>query len=331
MSMLTREQKLEIMRRMLRSRYFEEQVISLFDAGEFPGSAHVSIGQEAGAVGACMALSEGDYMVGTHRSHGHSVANNADPKGLMAELLGKVTGVNRGRGGSMHLADKKVGSLGETSILGSGLPIACGAALASKIRKTNQVALVFYGDGSANEGAVHESMNIASVWQLPVVFLLENNGVAVSTLAKDSSNVEDLCIRAAGYGMPGVKVDGQDPEAVYDVVLEAVERARSGGGPSIVEVKTYRFREHSEGAVFRVLARRGYRDPIEHQKWITQRDPILMYSKKLVAEGTLTEDEYEALRKREEDTIAEAIHFAKDSPFPQPEEAYVGVYSTPIE
>jgi len=198
MAGLLREQKLEMLRRMLRSRFFEEKVIELFEAGMFPGAAHLSVGQEAGAVGACFALEPGDYMAGTHRSHGHPIANNADIKYLMAEILGKATGVNRGKGGSMHLADKSVGSLGESSILGSGLPIACGAALASKIRKDGRVALVFYGDGSANEGAVHESMNIASAWKLPVIFALENNGVAVTTLAKDSSAVEDLYLRAAG-------------------------------------------------------------------------------------------------------------------------------------
>jgi pyruvate dehydrogenase E1 component alpha subunit len=330
MPSLSKDLKVEMLRRMIRSRLFEEKAMSLYDEGQFPGSAHLSIGQEAGAVGACCALETSDYMIGTHRSHGHSVAKNADVRGLMAELLGKVTGVNKGRGGSMHLADKKVGSLGETSILGSGLPIACGAALASKINKTGQVVLVFYGDGSANEGAVHESMNIAAVWKLPVIFVLENNGVAVSTLAKDSSAVEDLCIRAAGYGMPGMKTDGQDPELAYEAVKLAVDRARANEGPYVVELKTYRFREHGEGAVFRVLAKKGYRDIEDHERWINERDPISTYPQKLISEGTVTVDEYEKIVKSEKERIEDAAAFALESPYPDPEDAYKGVYSSPI-
>jgi len=327
MTILSKEQKLEILSRILRSRYFEEKVSELFEAGMFPGAAHLSVGQEAGAVGACFALASGDYMVGTHRSHGHPIANNADIKYLMAEILGKVTGVNRGKGGSMHLADKKVGSLGESSILGSGLPIACGAALASKIRKEGKVALAFFGDGSANEGVVHESMNIASTWKLPVIFALENNGVAVTTLSKDSSAIEDLYLRAAGYGMPGESVDGQDPEAVYAAVKKAVDKARRGEGPSLVEIKTYRFREHGEGVVFKNFTKTGYRDAIAHKDWIENRDPVKTYPAKLIACNVMTETEYNELCLTERERVEAAAAFAIESPFPEPGEAFEGVYA----
>ena len=329
MATLTKEQKKEMLSRMLRNRLFEEKAIELYDAGEIPGSAHLSIGQEACTVGACFVLHTDDYMIGTHRSHGHSVANNADVRGLMAELLGRTTGVNHGKGGSMHLADKKVGSLGETSIVGSGPPVACGAALASKIRKDGRVTLVFYGDGAANEGAVHEAMNLASTWKLPVIFVLENNGVAVSSLTTNTSNVEDLYLRAAGYGMPGEKVDGQDVEAVYNAVTRAAELARSGGGPSLVELKTYRYREHSEGKLFRSLANRNYRDNKQHEIWLNEKDPIALYSKKLIKEGIITEKDFENIRQAEIDRIEDAVRFAKESPFPDPSEAYVGIFSTP--
>jgi len=331
MSELTKELKLEMLNRMMRSRFFEEAAIAAYDTGEFPGSAHVSILQEAGAVGACVALEDGDYMIGTHRSHGHSVANNADVNGLMAELFGKVTGVNRGKGGSMHLADKKVGSLGETSIVGSGAPIACGAGLSAKLRGTDQVALVFFGDGASNEGAVHEAMNLAAAWNLPVIFALENNGVAVTTVSASAMKEQDLYKRAAGYGIPGEKVDGQDVVAVFEVVKAAVDRARQGEGPSLVEIKTYRAREHAEGALFRQFIKDNYRDPVEHDNWLENRDPIKLFSARLIEEGVITADEFKELEATELKRIEDAVAFAKESPFPDPAEAFTGVYSTPLE
>jgi len=330
MATLKREQRIEMLGLILRNRFFEEKAIEMFEAGEVPGQIHLSIGQEASNVGACYALNTEDYMVGTHRSHGHSIANKADVRGLMAELYGKVTGVNRGKGGSMHLADKKVGSLGETSIVGSGVPIACGAALASKIRKDGKIALVFFGDGATCSGAVHEAMNLAYVWQLPVVFVLENNGFFVLS-GKEMVGIEDLYLRAAGYGMPGEKADGQDPEAVYDAVLRAVEHARSGKGPSLVELKTYRFREHSEGKLMELLAKKNYRDPKVHEDWLTNRDPVKLYSARLIKEGVITEKEYEDIRKAEQERIEDSVRFARESPFPDASEAYTGIYSTPIE
>ena len=331
MANITKELKIEMMSRMLRSRFFEEAAIHAYKTGEFSGALHTSVLQEAGAVGSCVALRANDYMIGTHRSHGHSVANNADVNGLMAELFGKVTGVNRGKGGSMHLADKKVGSLGETSIVGSGAPIACGAGLSAKMRGTDQVTLVFFGDGAANEGAAHESMNLAAAWNLPVIFALENNGVAITTLSTDSVKEQDLYKRAAGYGIHGEQVDGQDVFAVYEAVKAAVDRARAGGGPSLVEIKTYRAREHGEGALFGQFASSNYRDPVEHQKWLNERDPVKLFSEKLISEGVLTEDEYRQLEESEKKRIEDAVAFAKESPLPDPEEAYTGVYSTPID
>lgn len=332
MSKITKEQQIEMLARMLRIRYFEEKAMDLYSKGEFPGSTHLSIGQEASIVGACMALRDDDYIVGTHRSHGHSVGKNADVKGLMAELLGKVTGVNRGKGGSMHLADKAVGSLGETSIVGSGPPIACGAALASKIRKTGQVCLVFYSDGAANQGAVHEAMNIAAIWDLPVIFACENNGVAVSTLSTYSSKLDYLSDRAVAYGMSGSHCDGQDPIAVYEMVSSAVAHAREGKGPSIVEMKTYRFREHGEGALFRALLKRDpyYRNIDEHNKWLNDRDPIKLFTARLLREGTLTESEIQAIKNEEMERIEDATKYAQESPFPDPSEAFTNLYTTPI-
>ncbi len=330
MDVLTNDKRIEIMRRMLRSRLFEQAVIRSYNAGEFPGSAHTSIGQEACTVGACIALEAGDYMIGTHRSHGHSVANNADVNGLMAELFGRSTGVNHGKGGSMHLADRAVGSLGETSIVGSGLPIACGAGLAAQLKGTDRVALVFYGDGAANEGAAHEAMNLAAVWNLPVIFVLENNGVAVTALSTESAKEPDLYKRAVGYGMPGEKVDGQDPEAVYAAVSAAIGRARRGDGPSLIELKTYRMREHAEGVLLEQFAATNYRDPDEHRIWVEQRDPVKNYAAKLLSDGVLDEHAYEELQAEERQRIDDAVAFAKSSPYPDPSEAFTGVYSTPL-
>jgi acetoin:2,6-dichlorophenolindophenol oxidoreductase subunit alpha len=242
---ISKEQLLEMYRRILRIRFFEEKVEALAAKGELAGAVHLSIGQEADIVGACMALRKDDYMVGTHRSHGHPIGKGADLKGLMAELMGKVTGVNKGKSGSMHLADFSVGSVGETSIVGSGLPTCVGAALGAKMQGTDRVCLGFFGDGASNEGTFHESLNLAAIWKLPAIFMCENNGFAVTTSARDHASVEDIADRAKGYGIPGVVVDGMDPLAVYEVVSEAVKRARAGQGPSLIEAKTYRFRHHA--------------------------------------------------------------------------------------
>ncbi len=322
---LTREQLTEMYRRMLRIRNFEQTAGALVDAAEVPGVVHLSIGQEATVVGACMALRTDDYMVGTHRSHGHPIGKGADLKGLMAELMGKSTGVNHGKGGSMHLADFSVGSVGETSIVGSGLPVAAGAALGAQVLGLDRVALCFFGDGASNEGTFHEAINLAAIWDLPVIFLCENNGYAVSTSATYSCSVKDIADRAKAFDIPGVAVDGQDPIAVYEAVSEAVKRARSGQGPSLIEAKTYRYDDHA----WRMVSPIAYRTDDEMAAW-KRRDPVPVFRAELIRQGVLSDaqaDEMEAQVRRE---VEEAVEYARRSPYPTPDEAYKGLYSTPV-
>src|SRR5882672_8021272 len=225
-------QRLEAYRRMLRIRKFEEEGVRLFLAGVIPGAYHASIGQEAAIVGACMALRKDDAMTGTHRSHGHPIGKGADLKALMAELMGKETGICKGRGGSMHLADKSVGIISESAIVGGGIPLATGVGLSAKVRKSDQVCLCFFGDGAVNQGTFHESLNMASLWKLPVIYLCENNGYAITTSVQISHAQTVVAKRAEGYAMPGITVDGQDVCAVYEVTSAAVARARRGDGPT---------------------------------------------------------------------------------------------------
>src|SRR6202049_354397 len=314
---LDNERLTEMYRRVLRIRVFEESVVTLQSKGEFPGAAHTSIGQEGEIVGACMALRLDDYMVGTHRSHGHPIGKGAQLKGLMAELLGKRTGVNRGKSGSMHLADFSIGSVGETSILGSGIPIAAGAALGAKMQGTDRVSLCFFGDGASNEGAVHEGLNLAAVWKLPVIYLCENNGYAVTVPAEKAISVRNISERAKAYDIPGVTVDGQDAIAVYEVVSEAVKRARAGQGPSLVEAKTYRFRHHAEGPLFDTL---NYRSEEELMRW-KGRDPLVLLRTRLFESGTLTEADAAQIEREVQDEVQAAITFARESAYPDPQEA----------
>ena len=248
---------------MLRIRLFDERASKMVKRGYIPGTVHTSIGQEAQVVGACMALRSGDHMTGNHRSHGHPIGMGSQLGPLMAELVGKATGVCGGKGGSLHLADYSVGSLGESGITGSSIPIALGAGLSAQVIGEDRVALTFFGDGAANQGVLYESMNLASAYKLPVIFLCENNFYALSTPAYTVTGGR-IVDRAAGFGMPGVRVeDGQDVMKVYEAVAEAVDRARRGEGPSLVEVMTYRFQEHSEGLRINV----DYRDAEEKEFW----------------------------------------------------------------
>ncbi|HXX77149.1 MAG TPA: thiamine pyrophosphate-dependent dehydrogenase E1 component subunit alpha [Ktedonobacteraceae bacterium] len=324
----TNEQLVEMYRRMARIRYFEENVVEMVASGEIPGAAHTSIGQEGEIVGACMALRSDDYMVGNHRSHGHPIGKGAQLKGLMAELLGKRTGVNRGKSGSMHLADFSIGSVGETSILGSGIPVAAGAALGAKMQGGDRVCLCFFGDGASNEGAVHEGLNLAAVWKLPVIYLCENNGYAVTVPAEKTVSVRDIAERAKAYDIPGVTVDGQDAIAVYEVISEAVKRAREGEGPSLIEAKTYRYRHHAEGPLFDSLQ---YRAEEEVMRW-KGRDPLDILRTRLIDNGILTQDEAEQIEQQAKEDVQSAISFARESAYPDPEEAFEGLYvhSIPI-
>src|SRR5215469_2150067 len=229
---MTRAQQREAYGRMLRIRKFEEEGSRLYSSGEIPGAYHASIGQEAAIVGACLALRDNDAITGTHRSHGHPIGKGADLKALMAELMGKATGICKGRGGSMHLADNSVGIIGESAIVGGGIPLATGVGLSAKVRGTDEVCLCFFGDGAVNQGTFHESLNMASLWKLPVIYFCENNGYALTTSIASSHAQPQIARRADSYGLPGVAVDGQDVEQVYEATLSAVRRAREGCGPT---------------------------------------------------------------------------------------------------
>ena len=325
---LPKEQYAELYRRMYRIRKFDEKAIELVSTGYIPGAVHMTIGQEGEVVGACMALRSDDYITGNHRSHGHPIGKGANVKPLMAELLGKKTGICKGKGGSMHLADFSIGSLGESGIVGSALPVATGAGLSAKLRGTDQVCLAFFGDGGANSGAFHEAINLAAVWKLPVIFLCENNGYAVMTPISQSAAVENIADRAVSYNIPGIVVDGQDALAVYEVVTTAVERARRGEGPSLVEAKTYRYREHAEfGGLDSAMP--TYRSQEEVEAW-RKRDPVLNFRHSVVESGELNENQVETIEEEVNQEIIEAVEFARSSPAPDPEDAFEDLYSNPI-
>jgi pyruvate dehydrogenase E1 component alpha subunit len=312
---------------MLSIRVFEERLAKMVAAAQVPGACHLSIGQEAAIVGSCMALRPDDYMTGNHRSHGHPIGKGAKLAPLMAELLGKSTGVCRGKGGSMHLADFSVGSLGESGIVGGMLPIATGAGLSAQLRGTDQVCLCFFGDGAANEGTFHESLNLASVWKLPVIFLCENNGYAMFTSQSQSTAIAHIADRASGYGLPGHIVDGQDVLAVHAIVSSAVERARKGEGPSLIEAKTYRYKDHSEFGGLKVTP---YRSEEEVATW-RAKDPLELFRKYLNALGEIDASAYEAIKHDVEKLVEEAVVFAHDSPVPAPEALYQDLYAAAVE
>ena len=323
---LTRLQQLEAYRRMVRIRSFEEEGIRLFKAGEIPGAYHASIGQEAAIVGACMALRDSDAMTGTHRSHGHPIGKGAALKPLMAELMGKETGICKGRGGSMHLADAAVGIIGESAIVGGGIPVATGVALAAKVRGIDQVCLCFFGDGAVNQGTFHESINMGSLWKLPVIYFCENNGYALTTALTNSHAQPSISHRADAYGIPGVVVDGQDFEAVHTATHAAVGRAREGRGPTLIEAKTYRFDEHEVGLV---VPGKPYRSQEEVERQKFELDPIKLFRERLAKRG-VGEDALDSIAEEVAAEVAEAIRFARDSRCPRPETLYDYRYAQPL-
>jgi acetoin:2,6-dichlorophenolindophenol oxidoreductase subunit alpha len=319
---------MEMLRRMLLIRRFEEEVVRLAERGEIVGAAHSYIGEEAVAVGACLALRDDDYMTGNHRSHGHPIAKGGQVKKAMAELFGKRTGFCKGKGGSMHLADFSVGILGESGILGSSIPTAVGAALGSKLQGNDRVAVAFFGDGASNEGVFHESINLAAIWKLPVIFLCENNQYAVTSSFKAMVATENISDRAAGYDIPGVLVDGQDAIAMYEVVSEAVARARAGQGPSLIEGRTYRYLDHSLG--LGRIVRAPYRTDEEVAVW-KQRDPITIHQQQLLSHGIATQAEMDQMDARVLQEIEEAVAFARQSPYPDPAELFEDLFANPIQ
>jgi pyruvate dehydrogenase E1 component alpha subunit len=316
---------LEGYRRMLRIRKFEEEAVRLTEAGETPGGMHSSVGQEAAIVGACLALRDDDYITGTHRSHGHPIGKGADLRPLMAELFGKATGICKGRGGSMHFADRRVGIIGESAIVGGGIPLATGAGLSIQIRGTDQVSLCFFGDGAANQGTLGESLNLAAIWKLPVIFFCENNLYAISTPVSQSHGQPDIARRGEGYGVPGVIVDGQDLKAVYEATQRAVERARDRGGPTLIEAKTYRFEEHCTG----LSILRPYRQNSEVQSYRKERDPLLIHRGRLTREG-IAEADIVSVEAEVAASVAEAVRFARESPQPNPADVYQHMFGNPI-
>ena len=316
-----------MLRRMLLIRRFDETAKELVQSAELVGAAHVYIGEEAVAVGACTALRDDDYITGNHRSHGHPIAKGGDVRGAMAELLGKSTGFCKGKGGSMHLADFSIGILGESGIVASALPVAVGAALGSKMKKNDRVVVAFFGDGASNQGACHEAMNLAAIWKLPVIFLCENNQYAVTTSYKDVVAVENISDRAAAYNMPGVLVDGQDAVAMHEATKEAVARGRAGQGPTLIEGLTYRFGDHSEG--LSRIVREPFRTDEEVEYWL-KRDPIDIHKKLLLEQDIATQEEIDKVDADVIAAIEDALVFARESPYPEPEDLLVDMYADPI-
>jgi pyruvate dehydrogenase E1 component alpha subunit len=305
---------------MLKIRRFEEKVGELFAAGKIPGFVHLYIGEEAVATGVCAHLRKDDYITSTHRGHGHLISKGGDLKLMMAELFGKRTGYCKGKGGSMHIADVDLGILGANGIVGGGPPIATGAALAAKYKGTDQVAVCFLGDGASNQGTFHEGVNMASIWKLPVIFVVENNMYGISLSQTRSMRVQDIADRAAAYDIPGFVVDGNDVIAVYEAAGEAIQRARAGEGPALIECKTYRYRGHFEGDPM------IYRTREEEEMW-KAKDPIPRFEAKLKEMGLLTEAQAREINERIIAQVEEAVRFAEESPWPAPEEVLEDVYT----
>ena len=311
---------LEMFRRMTRIRQFELAATNLFKRGQLKGTVHTYIGMEASGVGVCMALRPDDLIAGTHRSHGHNIAKGAHVSRMMAELLGRETGYCKGRGGSMHIAAFETGSLGALAVVASGIPLAVGAGLGFRMRGEDRVAVPFTGDAGSNTGNWHEGMNLAAVWQLPVVFVLENNHYGVSTNIEDVTGVTDLSIRSAGYGVPGVRVDGFDVVAVYKAARAAVARARSGAGPTLLVTESYRFDGHYAGEP------EVYRDRAEVERW-RANDPIVRFRHYLESEAVVAADELDGILAEVDAEIEAAIAFAKASPEPDPATAMDYIYA----
>lgn len=316
-----------MLRRMMLIRRFDETVKDLVQSAELVGMAHCYIGEEAVAVGACTALRDEDYITGNHRSHGHPISKGGDVRRAMAELLGKATGYCKGKGGSMHLADFEIGILGESGIVASALPVAVGAALGSRMQNNDRVVISFFGDGASNQGACHEAMNMASIWKLPVIFLCENNQYAVTTSFRDTVAVENISDRAVAYNMPGVLVDGQDVMAMHEATVVAIQRARAGEGPSLIEAQTYRYEDHSEG-LNRIL-REPYRTDEEVEQW-KERDPISLHSTWLKEQGVATEEEIDSVWSEVSQAIDDALEFARNSPYPDADDLFTDMYADPL-
>lgn len=310
---------LKMYEQMLTIRHFEERAGKEFAAGKVPGFVHLYAGEEAVAVGVCIHLTEDDYITSHHRGHGHCIAKGVDIRAMVAELLGREAGACRGKGGSMHIADVHKGMLGANGIVGGGFPLATGAGLTARYNGRGQVAVCFFGDGAANQGTFHESLNLAGIWKLPVVYVAENNGYAESTPVAYHMSCRDISERAAGYNMPGITVDGLNILAVYEAAGEAIARARRGEGPSLIECKTYRYYGHFEGDTI------TYRTKEELEAFML-RDPIQTLRQSLEGRGLATAEELTAIDQQVQERIDDAWRFAEASPLPAPEDALNDVY-----
>jgi pyruvate dehydrogenase E1 component alpha subunit len=319
---LSREQMLNLYRKMVTIRLFEEKIIDLYARGFIPGLAHLYIGEEAVAAGVCASLRKDDYITSTHRGHGHVIAKGAELKYMMAELFGKKTGYCKGKGGSMHIADIDIGVLGANGIAGGGIPIAVGAALSSKMRKTDQVTACFFGDGASNNGVFHEGLNFASVHRLPVVFVCENNLYGISVSQKQHQSIQDISIRAVAYNMPGMSINGNDVCAVYEASSKSIQRARAGEGPTLIECKTYRWRGHHEGDPNQG---KRYRTMDEVKEWM-EKCPIIRLEEKMLGEKILSKAKMNKIREEIKIEIEEAEKFANQSPFPDAKDIYEDVF-----
>ncbi len=318
--MISKDKKRWIYQTMNQIRWFELKAQHLFEENKLRGSVHLYAGEEAIAAGVCALLRDDDYITSTHRGHGHCIAKGARLDKAMAELMGKATGYCKGRSGSMHIADFTKGNLGANAIVAGGVPIAMGAALGIKLKGTDQVAVSFFGDGASNEGVVHEAMNMASIWKLPVLFICENNGFGISVPAWQSTSVKNISDRGVAYAMPGVTVDGNDAFAVYDAVDEAVTRARAGEGPSLIECKTYRHLGHWTGDP------QNYRTREEVDAWKKDKDPIQLFRQALLDEGSFTSDELDVIEQAAIKEADDAAEYAMSSPEPDPAKVLEDVF-----
>ncbi len=317
---LTKDDLIRMYRMMLLIRRFEERATQFFMNGQIRGSFHPCIGQEATAVGGCFALRQDDYMTCTYRGHGQSLAKGLDAKEAMAELLGRRTGCSKGKGGSMHFTDPRIGLLGENAIVGAGAAIINGAALTAQLDGTDQVGLTFFGDGATNQGVFFEALNLAAIWKLPVIFFCENNLYSEMTPIRDTVAADSLASRAGAFGMATAVVDGYDPVAVYETTLAAVERARAGGGPTFIEAMTYRLVGHMVGDS------EPYRTKEEVAEWRT-RDPIAAFPRRLVEEFGVSEEQIKAIDAQVAAEVVEIARYAEESPWPEPHEATEDVWA----
>ncbi|WP_026683426.1 thiamine pyrophosphate-dependent dehydrogenase E1 component subunit alpha [Heyndrickxia coagulans] len=317
---LTKEKAQWMLQKMFEIRKFEDKVHEVFATGILPGFVHLYAGEEAVAVGVCAHLNDQDMITSTHRGHGHCIAKGCDLKGMMAEIYGKATGLCKGKGGSMHIADLDKGMLGANGIVGGGFPLACGAALTAKVKKTSNVSVCFFGDGANNHGTFHEGINLAAVWKLPVIFVAENNGYGEATPFHYASSCKTIADRAVAYDIPGVRVDGKDIVAVYQAAKEAVERARNGEGPSLIECVTYRNYGHFEGDA------QTYKAEAEKAKQLNEKDAIVQFKKFVLEQNLFSEADINSLEQKVEQEIEEAVKFGEESPYPDPSELLKDVY-----